>query len=423
MCPVKSIPEQLTLNQVTCPMELLNPAPLTAEQWTALRAYRLSRVQAELASRNWPAIVLFDPHNVRYATGSRNMAVWTLHNHVRYTFVPAHGLPVLFEFGAGKWDVESAVLESVGEIRRPRSWTHFYAGSDKTNRASAWADELAELVEEHCGGDQRLAFDHLDSTGLVELNKRHIQVLDGEPLMEHARLIKSNEEIVCLKHAIAVAQIGMQNMRDALQPGMTENQLWSWLHQANIAHNGEWIETRLLSSGPRTNPWMQESSDRIIQADELVAFDTDMIGPNGYCADISRTYLCGDQRADDEQRHLYQTAYEQIQHNISILRAGRTLHDVVSSEWRFPDEFLAYRYGLAHGVGLKDEFPFLVNAPDIDALGDPQMTLEAGMVLSVESYIGAVNGRQGVKLEEQVLITDTGCDVLSDFEFDAALMK
>jgi Xaa-Pro dipeptidase len=403
-------------------MELTNPVPLTAEQWIRLRRYRLSRVQAALRARGWPAVVLFDPHNVRYATGSRNMAVWTLHNHVRYTFVPVHGLPILFEFGAGKWEVESAALESVGEIRRPRSWTHFYAGSEKSRRAGAWADELAELVEEHCGGDRRLAFDHLDPTGVLELGGRQIEVLDGEPLMEHARLIKSDEEIICLKYAVEVAEIGMRNMRDALEPGITENQLWSLLHQANIAHNGEWIETRLLSSGPRTNPWMQESSDRVIRSGELVAFDTDMIGPNGYCADISRTYYCGKGHPDDEQRRLYETAYAQIQHNISIFKPGRTLRDVVSSEWVFPDEYLPYRYGVAHGVGLKDEFPFLVNAADIAALSDPDMTLEPGMVFSVESYIGAVGGGQGVKLEEQIVMTDSGCDVLSSFEFDAALM-
>ena len=404
-------------------MELINPAPLTAEQWIRLRGYRLERVQKELSRRGWPAIVLFDPHNIRYATGSRNMAVWTLHNHVRYTFVPASGLPVLFEFGAGKWEVESSMLESVGEIRRPQSWTHFYAGGDKSARAKTWAHELADLVKTHCGTDRRLAFDHLDPTGVAELGAHNIEILDGEPLMEHARLIKSDEELSCLRHAIEVAEIGMRDMHEALKPGRTENQIWALLHQANIAHNGEWIETRLLSSGPRTNPWMQESSDRAIRAGELVAFDTDMIGPNGYCADISRTYLCGDEPATDEQRRLYRSAYEQIQHNVSKLKPGRTLRDVVTDEWAFPDEFLAYRYGFAHGVGLKDEFPFLVNAADIASLSDPDLTLEPGMVLSVESYIGVPGGKQGVKLEEQVAITASGCEVLSTFEFEPRLMQ
>jgi Xaa-Pro aminopeptidase len=398
------------------------PLPLEASQWIALRQYRLRRVQDLLDRRGIGAVVLFDPHNVRYATGSRNMAVWTLHNHVRYSFVPANGLPVLFEFGAGKWPVEAEALESVGEIRPTRSWTHFYAGSEKPERVKRWADEIADLMRQYCGAEQSIAFDHLDPMGLHEIERRGFNVIDGEALMEQARMIKSSEEISCIRHAIQVAETGMEVMQEQLLPGITENQLWSHLHQTNIAHNGEWIETRLLSSGPRTNPWMQESSDRVIKAGELVAFDTDMIGPNGYCADISRTWLCGDGQATAEQRRLYGAAGEQIQHNIGIMKPGRTLADVVRDEWPIPAEFLPYRYGVAHGVGLKDEYPFLVNAVDLDELGDPDLELQPGMVLSLESYIGAVGGKEGVKLEEQLLVTDGGCELLSRFPLDERLL-
>ena len=68
-------------------------------------------------------------------------------------------------------------------------------------------------------------------------------------------------------------------MREQLKPGMTENELWSILHQTNIENYGEWIECRILSSGERTNPWMQECSNKIIQDGEIVSFDTDMVGP------------------------------------------------------------------------------------------------------------------------------------------------
>ena len=398
------------------------PLPLQPQEWQRLRQYRLERVQHELERAGIGAVLVFDPQNVRYATGSRNMAVWTLHNHVRYAFVPARGLPVLFEFGAGKWPVASASYESIGEIRSTKSWTHFYAGSSKPQRVQAWAKEIVDLLKHHCGSTKELAFDHLDPMGLAAITRSGINVCDGEALMERARLIKSDEEIKCIRHAIDVAELGMSAMHQALEPGITENQLWSLLHQTNIAHNGEWIETRLLSSGPRTNPWMQESSDRKIQRGDLVAFDTDMIGPNGYCADISRTYLCGDQAATSEQRRLYQNAYEQIQHNISIMKPGRSLRDVVLDEWQFPDEYLAYRYGLAHGVGLKDEYPFLVNSKDIASLSDPELELQPGMVLSLESYIGKTQGHEGVKLEEQILITETGCDVLSTFPMENRLL-
>ena len=119
-------------------------APLDSDQWIELRRYRLQRVQQQLEAQGIGAVVLFDPCNIRYATGSRNMAVWTLHNHVRYTFVPARGLPVLFEFMADQWSVPASQLESVSEVRSKTSWTHFYVGSRKPEVVEAWADEKDE---------------------------------------------------------------------------------------------------------------------------------------------------------------------------------------------------------------------------------------------------------------------------------------
>jgi len=94
---------------------------------------------------------------------------------------------------------------------------------------------------------------------------------------------------------------------------MTEDELWSILHKTNIEHGGEWIECRILSSGERTNPWMQESSNKIIQSGEIVSFDTDMVGPYGYCADISRAFVEGN-KFNDEQKKLYSMAVDQINH-------------------------------------------------------------------------------------------------------------
>ena len=102
-------------------------------------------------------------------------------------------------------------------------------------------------------------------------------VIDAKLILEQARVIKSSDELTCLKAAVEVAEIGVSKMRDELQPGMTEDELWSILHKTNIEHGGEWIECRILSSGERTNPWMRESCNKIIQQNEIVAFDTDML--------------------------------------------------------------------------------------------------------------------------------------------------
>ena len=210
-------------------------------------------------------------------------------------------------------------------------------------------------------------------------------------------------------------------MQEALQPGITENALWAKLHATNISLGGEWIETRLLSSGPRTNPWFRECSMRKIEPGELVCFDTDLIGPYGYCSDISRSWLSSG-KPSNEQRRLYGTAYEQIQHNMSILKPGMTFREASEKSWPIPDEFLSNRYSsMIHGVGLADEYPGIKYWPDFDDRGYDGV-LEPGMTLCVESFTGSEGGREGVKLEEQVLITDTGVEVLSTYPFEKQLL-
>ncbi len=248
-------------------------------------------------------------------------------------------------------------------------------------------------------------------------------MFDAQEPLELARAIKSEDEIGCICISIAACETGMARMREALRPGLTENALWSILHQTNIELDGEWMETRLLSSGGRTNPWHQECGDKIIRADELIAFDTDMVGPFGYCADISRTCFCGSGKPMAEQRRLYQHAYEQIHYNIELLQAGVSFREFSEKTWKIPDEFVdsRYRYCAAHGVGLADEYPDLPDAIDWGKSGYDGV-LEEDMTLCIESYIGVNGGAEGVKLEQQVLITADGPQVLSTFPFEDALL-
>ncbi|HVY98290.1 MAG TPA: Xaa-Pro peptidase family protein, partial [Dongiaceae bacterium] len=240
--------------------------------------------------------------------------------------------------------------------------------------------------------------------------------------MEFARRIKSPDEIALMGVSIAVCEVGMARMRDALEPGITENQLWAKLHETNIAMGGEWIETRLLASGGRTNPWFAESSDRIIRPGELVSFDTDLIGPYGYCADLSRTYFCGPGRPTSKQRELYRLAWEQIHHNLDVLKPGLTSKELVERSFQLPANCLENRYCVVyHGVGLADEYPQIVYLEDLENGGYDGL-VEPGMTLCVESYIGEVGGDEGVKLEQQVLVTETGCELLTSFPFEDGLL-
>ena len=382
-----------------------------------LRGYRLGRLQAELRKRDCGAVTLFDPVNIRYATGSRNMQVWVLHNASRCAFVPAEGKAVIFEFP--RCEHLNRGLETVGEVRPAIGWYYFGAGENLDSRAKRWAEAIADLVTEHCGGNRRMALDHGNFQGTRALEALGVELHDGQEVLESARVIKSMDEIACMNVAISVCETGFARMREALEPGMTENELWAILHETNIAMGGEWIETRLLSSGGRTNPWFHECSDKIIRAGELVAFDSDMIGPFGYCADISRTYFCGPGRPSDEQKRLYGHARDQIETNIELLTAGMTFREFAEKSWRIPNEFVAQRYStLAHGVGMCDEWPACSFVEDWDEGNGYDGVFEPGMTVCIESYVGAEGGAEGVKLEEQVLVTDDGIQRLSTFPYE-----
>ncbi|MEQ8369958.1 MAG: Xaa-Pro peptidase family protein, partial [Alphaproteobacteria bacterium] len=389
----------------------------------ALRAFRLKRLQAELRRLDLGGAVLYDPINVRYATGSRQMAVWSLHNACRYAFVPAEGKPVLFEFDAVGALQAARALESIGEVRPAIMWFYFVAGGKADERAVQWADEIADLVKERCGGNHRIAFDHLDYKGVALLQDRGITVTDAQMPVERARAVKGPEEIACMNVCISVCETGMARMHEALKPGLTENALWSILHQTNIEMGGEWIETRLLASGGRTNPWFQECGERMIRPGDLIAFDTDLIGPFGYCADISRTFHCGPGKPSEEQKTLYKLSVEQIEHNMALLKPGMSFRELVEKSWRIPNAYAANAYPLYHGVGMADEWPAIVHRGEMDKLTDPDDVMLENMTICVESYIGADSGAEGVKMEQQVLITENGYQLLSTYPYDEALLS
>jgi Xaa-Pro dipeptidase len=384
-----------------------------------LRGYRMARFQAELRRLDYGGAVLFDPINLRYATGSRNMAVWTLHNPARYGFVPAEGKAVIFDFHG--CEHLSDGLETIGEVRPARSWFFFAAGNRMAEKAKLWADEIVTLVKERCGGNRRIAFDRIDPLGVHHLTAAGLEIHDAQEPCELARAIKSADEIACMNHAIAVCEAGMARMREELRPGVTENELFASLSDTNLRMGGEWMECRLLSSGGRTNPWFQEASDRVVRPGDLVSFDTDLIGPFGYCADLSRTFFCGPGNASPEQRKLFGLAMEQIHHNIDLVKPGLSFAEMTEKAWRIPNAYAANRYScVAHGVGMCDEWPKVAHVQDIASSGYDGV-LAPNMTICIESYIGAEGGTEGVKLEQQVLVTEDGCQVLTTFPFDEQL--
>jgi len=372
-----------------------------------LRFYRLDRVKKELEKNNLEACILFDPVNVRYALDTVNMSVYNMHNLTRYCFVPVNGPVILYEYF--NCEKLSEHLNLIDEIRPAITWDYFSNGDQASLQLKKWINEVKDLSKSYFKS-KKIAVDVLNGPAVSALNKAGIEVIDAKLILEQSRVIKSPEELKCMKAALEVAEIGVTKMREELKAGMTEDELWSILHKTNIEHGGEWIECRILSSGLRTNPWMQESSNKIIQEGEIVSFDTDMVGPYGYCADISRAFVEGN-KFNDEQKKLYKMAVEHINYNASLIKTGMSFKEFTEKSWKLPDEYYGNRYScMVHGIGLCDEWPMIRYPTDG---GQREGCFEKNMTITVETYIGKVGGKEGVKLEQQYLVGQNYLELMS----------
>lgn len=394
-------------------MSDLAPAPIDER---AIRAYRLRRLRGRLAEADVAGIVIADPVNLRYATGSRNMQVWTMHNLCRYAFVASSGPVVLFDLPSSMH--LSTHLETVDERRPSLSWDYMQVGERGAEMAGRWAREIADLVHQHGGGNRRLAIDRADLLPLAALAETNVTAIDGKAIMERARAIKSPEEVRAFTASLRTTEAAIGELKAALLPGLSEHAALAVLIAGCLRRGGEYPETRLLTAGPRTNPWFQESADRVMAKSELMSFDTDMIGPMGFYTDLSRSFLVGGGRPSDAQRRLYDLARRQLAHNIALLRPGTSFVELSEKSFPLPESCLPNRYAdIAHGCGLGVEYPLIWYAEDAE-WGAYDGLLEPGMIVCVESYIGEVGGAEGVKLEEPVLITEGAPVVLSSFPLE-----
>lgn len=396
-----------------------DPAPGEIDE-PAVRAHRLARLRAQMEAHGMAAVLLFDAVNIRYASGARNMQVFTSRNSpARYLLVTPSRV-ILWDFtGCAHL---SAHLETIDEIRPAHAASYVAAGPAIAERERAWARGMAATLREETEPGALIGIERLNAGAALALAAEGIPLADAQAPVERARAIKSAEEMKCVRASLRATESGVAKLREAIRPGLTEQQLWSVLHQSVIADGGDYIETRLLNSGPRTNPWFQETGPRIIGENELIALDTDVVGCHGYYADFSRTFHSGPEAPTRKQRDLYRTAMEQIAHNSEILRPGLSFRDYAEQAWEIPEKYVANRYYLsAHGCGMTGEYPYLYHRMDFPEAGYDGV-IEPGMTLCVESFIGEEGGGEGVKLEEQLLITETGTELLSRFPFEPALM-
>ena len=395
-------------------------AGLTLPDLEGMRNWRLGRTRAQLSKRGLSGALLFDPLNIFYAVDASNMQVWVLHNQARYVFVATDGPVVLFDYQGCEF--LSGHNPHVDEVRSATPLTYFLAGDRVDEQTSRFADEIAVLVQDHGRGETRLAVDIIPGAGQHALEAAGLNLVDGMEVMEQARMVKGPDEIRAMRCSVEACRIACAEMFRAMRPGMTEQQLWAVLWSEMITRGGEWMECRLLASGQRTNPWFQEASSRVIEDGDLVAFDTDLVGSYGMMTDISRTWVCGNTDPGAQARHVHDLACEQLYRNIELLTPGRTFHELTTQAWMPPVEDYRHYSCLFHGVGQCDEWPTIVPLHYWEGSGYDGV-LEPGMVLTVESYVGARSGGPGVKLEDQVLITENGYENLSPWTLDLSVFE
>ncbi len=412
----------------------IGPTPLALGEWAAaglvlpdlarMRRHRWQRLTGAVVRAGLGGVLLFDPLNIRYATDSSNMQLWNTHNPFRAVLLCADGHMVV-------WDYRNAMFLAglnplVAEVRTGADFFYFDRGEGADRAAAAFAAEVDDLLSRHAPGERRLAVDKIMIRGLRALEARGLAVVEGEPLTERVRAVKSPDEIAamrCAHHACeaAVAEMEAFARNEIPQGGVTEDDVWAVLHAGNIRRGGEWIETRLLASGPRTNPWFQECGPRVIAEGEIVAFDTDLIGCYGMCIDISRTWWIGARPPPAAMVTAMRHALDHIRENMALVAPGVSFRELCFGGHRLDPEYDRQKYGCRfHGVGLCDEWP-LIAYPDHWEEGAFEGVLEPGMVLCVEALVSPEGGDFSIKLEDQVLVTETGHENLTRYPFDPRL--
>jgi Xaa-Pro aminopeptidase len=378
---------------------------------------RVERAQSSLRDQGIAVVLLFDPLNVQYVTYSG------LYGGTRWALVPAEGKIVLWDsFFPGRnphgWESGTSVLDEVpssvpdyfaGEVRLGHAYRYFPCGPTVPERVKAFASEITAVLSERGLKGETVGVDHLDGLGFAALTAGGVEVCDGHIPLERARSVKTIDELTVLRQNARTTAEGLNVLRERLVPGVTENQLWASFMGSVLSNGAQTVGTRMLSSGPRTNPWYQEATDRVVLDGELVAIDTDLPGRYGYVTDVSRTYLCG-HKATDEQRRLYQDAYSFVMANIPDMQVGASYVELGERmKARCPEQYYEQRYILAaHSVGMTDEHPVIMWDQNHEG------QLEAGMVMCVEAYCGCVGGLEGVKVEEQIIITGNGPEIITD---------
>ncbi|MEM7258848.1 MAG: aminopeptidase P family protein, partial [Pseudomonadota bacterium] len=216
-----------------------------------LHQYRLQRIKQQLALADAACCLIVNPIALRYAVDYRTYGLFQSHIPTTYLLIPQDGPVVLY--------AAYGTAPGVDRVEPGHALSFFDGGGELPAAASALADDMLRYLSEIGTDNRRIAVEYVNPGITLALHKAGLEVIDGVAITEQARVIKSAEEIACMKWAIKVAEHGIEQVRKSIKPGVTELQLWALLNYTNLANNGDWHEGRMLASGPRINPWLQEA--------------------------------------------------------------------------------------------------------------------------------------------------------------------
>ena len=355
--------------------------------------------------------LLFNEPNVRYATGASAMPIYVMSTFVRCAVVPAEGQPILFEHG-------NSVHRSrrvADDVRPMHAWEFF---DDQAAEAATWARHTLDAVRELGVTGDVVAVDRLGTPGFLALQSQGITLVDAAPATQEAREVKTSEEIGLFDVNGAMIIDMLSAFEAALIPGVRERGLLATLSDTMLRAGGEYLATSTVCSGPNTNPWRSEATDRVIEPADLVFVDTDTVGIEGYFFCVSRTFLAGDERPTPAQRDTYQASLEWLEAMKEVVRPGLTCAELADRAPKLPEKYLPQRYEcMIHGIGLEEESPSVCYPIDRQSNGD--RVIREDMALVIELYAGEEGGDHGVKLGDEVLVTTDGVRDLAPYPFSS----
>ena len=377
-----------------------------------MRRERFERAQAAVKAAGLGGVLCFNVDNVRYITGT-HIGEWVRDKFDRYALCPADGEAML-------WDPAPPAKR----ISSPWIGDRVYAPISNMQGAipsemgvqKDFARQIKAALVEYGIENQPLGIDLLELPMLRALEAEGIEVVDGQQAMLDAREVKTADEIECLKVAAAMVDATYYDICKAIRPGVRENELVAIAHDQLFRYGSERVECVNSVAGPRGTPHSHTFSDRIIQPGDMVYLDI-MHSFNGYHTCYYRTFVCGE--PNKHQIDAYDLASKWISASIDAIRPGVTVDEVASvwpiaEEFGYKDEDEAFLLQYGHGIGLSLwERPILSRR-----FRGRDTVLKEGMTFAVETWKGAADGSGAARIEEEVVVTSDGCEVITNFPSD-----